>query len=322
MEATIHKAIITRAERQILTFSMLLHWLTACLSDSTLRVAKITVSSQIWSEHRFTSCCWKVPKLTQVPFSISDRQKEHIEPWLQFVSHLLETPDDKLPQVMSISYGVNEQVVPKAYAKKICRMFGQLAARGMSIIVASGDTGPGLSCQSNDGTNTTKYLPDFPATCPYVTAVGGTEGKGPEKAMNYSSGGFSEYWTRPGWQDAAVTEYLGGIGDKHKKYYNSNGRAYPDVAAQGVQFPIFNHGKIEYAGGTRYVDLLQAQTNRTMKGHGDGFAQFIDSFVSASAPLFASMIALINDCRLKRGKPALGFLNPWLYRVGHQAFTE
>ncbi|KAK2596691.1 hypothetical protein QQS21_006206 [Conoideocrella luteorostrata] len=224
---------------------------------------------------------------------ISNKTTEHIEPWLQFVSHMLELPDHELPQVMSISYGVNEQVVPRRYAGKICQIFGQLALRGMSIIVASGDTGPGASCQSNDGTNSTKFLPGFPATCPYITAVGGTQGKRPEKALNYSSGGFSEYWKRPMWQNTAVTKYLNDHGDKWKGYYNPNGRAFPDVAAQGIDFPIFNHDNVENGGGT-----------------------------SASAPLFASMISIINDDRLKQGKPPLGFLNPWLYHSARDAFTD
>lgn len=34
---------------------------------------------------------------------------------------------------------------------------------------------------------------------------------------------------------------------------------------------------------------------------------------SASTPVIAAMIALINDARLRVGQPSLGFLNPWLY---------
>ncbi|KAG6142638.1 hypothetical protein E4U38_005221 [Claviceps purpurea] len=232
----------------------------------------------------------------QPDLDISDRQKEHVEPWLQFVSFLLDLPDQDLPQVMSISYGVNEQAIPKPYAQRICHIFGQLSLRGMSVIVASGDAGPGISCQSNDGTktNATRFLPDFPATCPYVTSVGGTGGKSPERALNFSSGGFSDYWHRPAWQDDAVKTYLSRHGKKWSQYYNQKGRGFPDVAAQGTGYPIFNHDKIENGGGT-----------------------------SASAPLFASMIALINDDRLKSGKPPLGFLNPWLYKKATQrAFTD
>ncbi|KAG6021930.1 hypothetical protein E4U41_002358 [Claviceps citrina] len=224
---------------------------------------------------------------------ISDRQKEYVEPWLQFARHMLELPDQELPQVMSISYGVNEQAIPRPYAERICHMFGQLAARGMSIIVASGDTGPGVSCQSNDGTEATRFLPAFPATCPYVTSVGATAGRCPERALNFSSGGFSDYWSRPRWQDKAVDKFLRLHGRKWNRYYNQEGRGFPDVAAQGTGYPIFNHDKIENGAGT-----------------------------SASAPLFASMIALINDDRFKRRKPALGLLNPWLYKTAESGFTD
>ena len=34
---------------------------------------------------------------------------------------------------------------------------------------------------------------------------------------------------------------------------------------------------------------------------------------SASSPTFAAIVSLLNDARLAKGKPVLGFLNPWLY---------
>lgn len=34
------------------------------------------------------------------------------------------------------------------------------------------------------------------------------------------------------------------------------------------------------------------------------------------------MIALINNKRLEKGQPPLGFLNPWLYQLGDKGFTE
>ena len=42
---------------------------------------------------------------------------------------------------------------------------------------------------------------------------------------------------------------------------------------------------------------------------------------SASAPVFSALIALINDARLAAGKPALGFLNPFIY-ANADAFTD
>ena len=183
--------------------------------------------------------------------SLPDKQAISIEPYLELATYLLNLPNKDLPQVISISYGVNEQNVPKAYAKQVCNMFGQIGARGVSIIAASGDFGPGASCQSNDGKKTKKFLPGFPAACPYVTAVGGTENNSPETAASFSGGGFSEYWPRPGWQSQAVGKYLDNHGREWKGYYNKDGRAYPDVAALANGHQVMNHFNVTTAGGTR-----------------------------------------------------------------------
>ncbi|KAF7552558.1 hypothetical protein G7046_g7379 [Stylonectria norvegica] len=216
-----------------------------------------------------------------------------IEPWLEFATYLLNLPDKKLPHVISISYGENEQNIPKAYAKQVCNMFGQLGTRGVSIISGSGDQGPGISCMSNDGKNTTKFLPSWPSACPYVTSVGGTESNSPEVAWESSSGGFSDYWPRPAWQDKAIKKYLNKIGDDWKGYYNKNGRGFPDIAALANGIQAINHGELESTGGT-----------------------------SAASPIAASVFALLNNERFKKGKPALGFLNPWIYKIGEEGFTD
>jgi len=36
---------------------------------------------------------------------------------------------------------------------------------------------------------------------------------------------------------------------------------------------------------------------------------------SASAPIFAGVVTLLNDARLNAGKSPLGFLNPMLYKA-------
>ncbi|KAK1255407.1 hypothetical protein MKX08_009402 [Trichoderma sp. CBMAI-0020] len=224
---------------------------------------------------------------------LTDPTNEYLEPYLEFASHLLNLPDEHLPSVVSISYGANEQLFPKPYAQQVCDMFGQLGTRGVSVIVSSGDFGPGMSCQSNDGTKTPKYIPSFPATCPYVTSVGSTEGIGPERAANFSAGGFSDYFARPKWQDDAVGEYLELYGNEWKGYYNAGGRGFPDVAVQGVNYRFWNHGKEDLTTGT-----------------------------SVSTPVFAALVALLNDHRAESSLPRMGFLNPWIYSVGNGAFTD
>jgi tripeptidyl-peptidase-1 len=236
------------------------------------------------------------------------------EPYLVWVNYVLS--QKKLPQVISTSYGDDEQTVPIEYAKRVCASFAQLGARGISLLFSSGDGGAGNAagqnaeeCISNDGKNTTKFLPSFPAGCPYVTTVGATQGFQPEVAAYrpakslgpdgtlhgyYASGsGFSEYFSRPKYQEDAVKSYLHKIGDLHKGLFNPTGRGYPDLSAQGL-----------------YFQFVWNSTNSVISG------------TSASSPLMASILALVNDALIASGKPTLGFLNPWLYQKGYKGFTD
>lgn len=95
------------------------------------------------------------------------------EPFLEWLIALSAMDNSQIPNSISVSYGENEQEIPLSYATQVCNMFAQLGARGKSILIASGDSGVGSFCQANDGTNATRFQPQFPASCPYVTAVGG-----------------------------------------------------------------------------------------------------------------------------------------------------
>lgn len=43
---------------------------------------------------------------------------------------------------------------------------------------------------------------------------------------------------------------------------------------------------------------------------------------SAASPVFAGVVALLNDARLKAGMPQLGFLNPFLYSIGYKGLND
>lgn len=43
---------------------------------------------------------------------------------------------------------------------------------------------------------------------------------------------------------------------------------------------------------------------------------------SASSPAFAAVISLVNDALIAAGRPALGFLNPWIYGGAYKALTD
>ncbi|KAL5337327.1 peptidase S8/S53 domain-containing protein [Aspergillus crustosus] len=215
------------------------------------------------------------------------------EPYLEQLHYLLNLPDEELPAVLTTSYGEDEQSVPESYSEASCNLFAQLGARGVSVIFSSGDDGVGASCMTNDGTNKTRFQPIFPASCPFVTSVGGTYGASPEKAIDFSGGGFSDRFPRPAYQDASVESYLNKIGNKWDGLYNPLGRGIPDVAAQANNYLIVDHGQTYRIGGT-----------------------------SASAPVFAAIVSRLNAARLDDGKPRLGFLNPWLYSLNQTGFTD
>lgn len=226
------------------------------------------------------------------------------EPYLKWLNYVTALPDGQLPKVISSSYGDDEQTIPKSYATHACNLIAQLGARGVSVMFSSGDDGVGTTgyCLSNDGKNTSTFLPSFPASCPYVTSVGGTHGFEPEVAsydprfdVPFTSGaGFSTYFPAPAYQAKVTKQYLAKyVGSKYAGKYNPAGRGYPDIAAQSQNFSVVWNGTVIPVDGT-----------------------------SASSPLFSSVVALVNDALLAAGRPTLGFLNPWLYKKGYKAFTD
>lgn len=209
------------------------------------------------------------------------------EPWLEFLESLLALDDETLPKVLSLSYTDDEQSTPRAYAIKVCDLFMQLAARGVSVLAASGDGAAyGINsgdCVVNSGPNQgeKRFLAGFPASCPYVTSVGATGQYVPWEPTSWSGGGFSEYFETPEWQLNHTAKYIAGLNGTHDGWYNASGRGYPDVTLIGVRYVL------------------------------DG--TFTTKGTSASTPVWASIITLINDKRMRAGKPSLGFLNPLLY---------
>jgi tripeptidyl-peptidase-1 len=246
------------------------------------------------------------------------------EPYLDWIQYMIALKDADIPPTISTSYGEDEQSVPKDYAIRACQDFAQLGTRGVTLLFSSGDAGVGSpaatggQCEIYPNPNSPEngvpnFLPSFPAGCPYVTAVGGTKGLPqsgdrtgnfnvevaagyPSGISNYASGGgFSNYFTRPAWQDAVVQSYVQNLttSEVDPSMFNKSGRAYPDLAANGQQYAVVWGGRTIAVDGT-----------------------------SASSPTMASIVALLNDDLMAAGKPPLGFMNPWLYSVGKDGFTD
>jgi hypothetical protein len=89
---------------------------------------------------------------------------------------------------------------------------------------------------------------------------------------------------QPNWQSAVVQEYFNKVSTTNFPTGFSNRRGYPDISALGHKY---------------FITLNQ------------GF--YTVSGTSASAPVVAGMISLVNAARVSRGQSTFGFINPWLY---------
>jgi tripeptidyl-peptidase-1 len=186
-----------------------------------------------------------------------------------------------IPYVVSTSYGEDESSVSLDYATSCNTQFQYNGARGITFVYSSGDSGVG-----SDNGACTAFAPQWPADSPYVTSVGATQGMPTEVGVTFSSGGFSNRWPRQPWQSSAVSTYLStapNLPDSSR--YNASGRAFPDVAAQGVDYAVVINGNTFGISGT-----------------------------SCSAPCFSGIVSLLNDLRFNAGKSSLGFLNPFIYQ--------
>jgi tripeptidyl-peptidase I len=229
------------------------------------------------------------------------------------------------PQVLSISYSNPEVNFSPKYLQRQCLEFLKLGLMGVTVVVGSGDTGtasgvlPGTCIDPATGASnatTGRFSPQWPSACPWITSVGGTQRSVPSNisasttaTMNKraltnetalyndfgggsilsSGGGFSNVFTVPPYQHVAVSRYQQ-LENAHLKtleaegYFTSGGRGFPDIAALA----------------SAYLTVIDSQL-LTVYG------------TSASTPMFASMIAMINNERLSASKRVLGFINPALY---------
>ncbi|KAH9021458.1 subtilisin-like protein [Lactarius pseudohatsudake] len=149
------------------------------------------------------------------------------EPYLSWANFMLTLDDNELPQTITMPYGGFEEDVPRDLAESACDLYARLGVRGVSLLFSTGDYGVGESCIADNFL----FRVVFPASCPWVTSVGGTMHY-PEVAISISGGGFSNYSSRPAYQDGVVPTYLEKLGRRYQGRYNASGRGTPDISAQ------------------------------------------------------------------------------------------
>ena len=92
--------------------------------------------------------------------------------WSSWLLSVANTP--KPPLVFSISYGQEEFYVTSAEKDAFNTQAIKLGAMGVTLVAASGDDGAVSRTTRNFGPSGCFYSPLFPASNPYVTAVGAT----------------------------------------------------------------------------------------------------------------------------------------------------
>jgi subtilase family serine protease len=221
--------------------------------------------------------------------------------------------DRKLAQIVTNSYGFSSELLPPGYIKPYNDTFIQAAIEGIGLYFSSGDNGDELN---NVGYQTT----DWPASSPYVTAVGGTSlgvdagngyafetGWGTKRyslaggawtAPTYlygAGGGTSRLFAEPSWQKPVVPA------DIATRWSAAGGRAVPDVAMVGDPTTGMLVGQTQtFSDGTYYDEYRIGGT-------------------SLSSPLFAGVMALADQAK----GSAHGFASPALYeKAGTGAFRD
>jgi kumamolisin len=193
------------------------------------------------------------------------------------------------PSVISISWGGPEGDDPKdQFLLGLDQAFQDAATLGVTVCCSSGDDGSSdiREASARDG----KPHVDFPAASPFALACGGTKliGVGStissEEVWNggnkggATGGGVSNIFPRPSYQSKA------GVPTSPKK---KAWRGVPDVAGDAdphTGYQVRTGGQNTVIGGT-----------------------------SAVSPLWAGLVALINERLVSLGKKPAGFINALLY---------
>lgn len=208
---------------------------------------------------------------------------------LALTSYLQTT--DNAPTVVSTSYGGEEKYVTTNYLDRVCNEFAKVGSLGISVFFSSGDFGVGGNGESSCSSG---FFPTWPASCPYVTTVGGTDfdGSGKEVVADFSKysqatspgGGYSGHFPAPDYNKAVTAAYAKGLPSSTQSKFKATGRGYPDISLISVNYPVILGDSTKNVLGT-----------------------------SASSPASAALFGLLNDYRQSKGQPTLGFLNPLLY---------
>ena len=228
-----------------------------------------------------------------------------------FYGAISDAVNDSTVTVISLSWGGCEAYTAPAFRDSVDAVLAGALAMGKSFFVASGDSGA-FGCDDSPYYADSTVSVDFPASSPYVTAVGGTTLTLTSSTMGWSSetawscsdpiscdgnlggggsgGGCSSDWTSIGGPAAELQPSW-----QHTASFCNGRRAVPDVSANAnAATPYFIY----------YSDSSSGPGLYSVGG------------TSVAAPVWAGIMADINQGRVSHGLGAEGFADGTLSSAG------
>ncbi len=211
------------------------------------------------------------------------------------------------PQVISASLGLCEPAVYLAVGPRGIvateEALEMAAISGVTFLAASGDSGS-ADCTGPNGSPVDRLAVNYPASSGWATGVGGTN------LLLDPANGIS---TQVVWNDAGVqpgSAAGGGSSDLFRRPFYQAGtvksrfRAVPDVSMLADIIP----GYAVYCSARS--DCLNAGNSNPWQAVGG---------TSASTPLLAGGLALVDQELSAHKRQALGLVNPLLYELGRSS---
>jgi subtilase family serine protease len=224
--------------------------------------------------------------------------------------------DHGLAQIVSNSYGFPTELLPPGFIQPFEDTILQGVVQGIGIYFSSGDN-------SDESLVVGYRTADWPASSPFVTAVGGTSlavGAADNYLFETSWGTRTSSWTGTTWSPTPPGSWLYGSGGGVSRIFaepayqlgvvpasvfaaqGRRGRAVPDISAVGDP----NTGYL--------IGQTQTFPDGSVK-----YSEYRIGGTSLSSPLIAGIMAL---CDQAAGSPH-GFANPLFYSLaGTPAFTD
>jgi subtilase family serine protease len=215
--------------------------------------------------------------------------------------------DRHLADIVTNSYGYGGEALPPGYIKPQEDTYIQAAAEGISLFFSSGDSG-----DETGGVAGATPTPDWPASSPWVTAVGGTSmGVTQDNTRLFELGWESgtSTWNRATSTWGPLSYRYGGGGGTSRLFAQPSyqaGVVPNDIATYNGTAPAARVVPDVSALGDPTTGMLVGQTQRFSDG--TYYDEYRIGGTSLSSPLYAGMFALAVQ-----NHGSYGLANPALY---------